>query len=182
MPVYVALLRGINVGGKNLIKMSDLKASFADQGFEDVTTYIASGNVLFRTSQSSATALSVRIEKALSKTFGYDATVVLRTRTQMRSVVTKAPAGFGTKPDTYLSDVIFLKHPLRPARVVKELPTHPDVDEVTAGPGVVYSQRLASRASSSRLSRVAALPIYKDMTIRSWSTTTKLVQKMDQEF
>ncbi len=178
----MALLRGINVGGKNLIKMADLKACFEEQGFEDVATYIASGNVIFRTKPSSADALSRSIEKELSKTFGYEATVVVRTRAQMRAVVEKAPPGFGTQPKRYLSDVIFLKSPLTAARAVKLIPTHPEVDEVTAGPGVVYSARLSSRASSSRMNRVAMLPIYKSMTIRSWSTTTKLLQKMDDEF
>ena len=182
MPVYVALLRGINVGGKNLIKMADLKACFEEQGFEDVATYIASGNVIFRTKQASSTALEGRIEKTLGKRFGYDATVVVRTRPQMRSVVAKAPAGFGTQPDRYLSDAIFLKGPLTAARVLKVAPTKPEVDEVSAGPGVVYWSRLSSRASSSRMNRVVALPIYKSMTIRSWSTTTKLLRKMDEEF
>lgn len=182
MPVYVALLRGINVGGKNLIKMSALKACFEEQGFEDVATYIASGNVLFRTKQSSASALSRRIEKTLGKNFGYEATVMLRTRAQMRSVLTKAPKGFGAKPDDYLSDVLFLKQPLTAARVVKEAPTNPDVDEVSTGPGVVYWSRLSSRASSSRVNRLAVMPMYQSMTIRSWSTTTKLVRKLDEEF
>ena len=182
MPVYVALLRGINVGGKNLIKMADLKACFEEQGFEDVATFIASGNVIFRTKQASSKALEGRVENALRRTFDYDATVVVRTRPQMRSVVAKAPPGFGTQPERYLSDVAFLKQPLTPARVLKLVPMHPEVDEIGGGPGVVYWSRLSSRASSSRMSRVVALPIYKSMTIRSWSTTTKLLRKMDEEF
>ena len=182
MPVYIALLRGINVGGKNLIKMSDLKACFEDQGFEDVATFIASGNVIFRTKRGNSRELEGRIEKTLGKTFGYDATVVVRSRPQMRSVVAKAPTGFGAQPKRYLSDAIFLKQPLTAAKVLKAVEVKPEVDEVSAGSGVVYWSRLSSRASSSRMNRVAALPIYKSMTIRSWSTTTKLVRKMDEEF
>ena len=180
MPVYVALLRGINVGGKNLIKMAALRTCFEDNGFEDVTTYIQSGNVVFRTRESSSSQLSPRIEKILSATFPYEASLVLRTRAQMRSVVEKAPAGFGKKADRYRYDVLFLKPPLTAARAVKIVPTHPDVDEVAMGPGVLYWSRLSSRVTSSRISRVAAMPIYQSMTIRNWNTTTALLRMMDE--
>ncbi|HWL65692.1 MAG TPA: DUF1697 domain-containing protein [Actinomycetota bacterium] len=180
MGFYVALLRGINVGGKNMIRMPALKECFEAGGFEDVATYIQSGNVLFRAS-GGASALADRIEKMLSKTFThYQATVVVRSRTQMRTTIEKAPKGFGTKPKTYLSDAIFLKEPLTAAAALKQVPTKEGVDEIHAGRGVLYMQRLASKASSSRLSRVAALPIYKKMTIRSWNTTTRLARMMEE--
>ncbi|HEV3474724.1 MAG TPA: DUF1697 domain-containing protein [Actinomycetota bacterium] len=178
--LYLALLRGINVGGKNMIKMADLKACFEAGGFADVSTYIASGNVLFRAPRSASGPLARRIERMLTKTFGYQATLVLRSHPQMRAVVEGAPAGFGSSPSKYLSDVFFLKEPLTATSVVKALPTRPGVDELHAGKGVVYSSRLASRATQSRINKVASLPIYRSMTIRSWSTTTKLFQLMDE--
>src|ERR687895_140299 len=90
MAVHVALLRGINVGGKNMIKMPALKACFEAGGFEDVVTYIQSGNVLFRGTGSSAT-LATQIEKMLNKTFDhYKASVVVRSQRQMRTLVEKA--------------------------------------------------------------------------------------------
>ncbi len=91
MPRYVALLRGINVGGKNLIKMPVLKACFEADGFEDVVTYIQSGNVVFASPETRAEGLTQRIEAMLAETFGYQATVVVRNRTQMRAVVDRAP-------------------------------------------------------------------------------------------
>ena len=84
MPTYVALLRGINVGGKNLIKMPALKAAFEEDGFEDVATYIQSGNVLFTAPGIRAADLTRRIEAMLAKAFDYVPTVVVRNRTQMR--------------------------------------------------------------------------------------------------
>ena len=177
--LYLALLRGINVGGKNMIKMADLRASFEASGFLDVATYIQSGNVLFRAPRSASAPLSRRIERMLTKTFGYQATVVLKSHPQMRAVVEGAPAGFGASPSMYLSDVFFLKDPLKAAVVLKAVPIRPGVDELHAGKGVVYSSRLASRAAQSRINSVASLPIYKSMTIRSWSTTTKLLRLMD---
>jgi uncharacterized protein (DUF1697 family) len=177
---YVALLRGINVGGKNLIKMADLKACFEDQGFKNVTTYIASGNVFFESPERSAPKLTERIEKALGARFGYyKATVVLRTKAQIGDVVKRAPKGFGSQPSRYLSDVLFLNAPARPAAVLKTVPIKEGVDAAHAGRGVIYWSRLSSRASSSRLSRVASMPIYKSMTIRSWTTTVKLKELMD---
>ena len=80
MPRYVALLRGINVGGKNLIKMPALKACFEENSFEDVVTYIQSGNVLFASPETRAAGLAQRLEVMLSESFGYEATVIVRSR------------------------------------------------------------------------------------------------------
>jgi uncharacterized protein (DUF1697 family) len=98
MPSYVALLRGINVGGKNLIKMPALEACFEANGFEDVATYIQSGNVLFGSSETRASELANTIEEVLGREFGYAATVVVRNRKQMRAIVDRAPKGFGAEP------------------------------------------------------------------------------------
>lgn len=180
MAIYVALLRGINVGGKNLIKMPALRECFEAEGFEDVLTYIQSGNVLFRAT-GSGSALARRIESMLNKTFDhYQAWVVVRSHAQMRSVVEKAPTGFGKDPNTYLYDVVFLKEPLTASTAVKQVPTRDDVDEIFAGRGVLYFSRFKSRATSSRLNRVASLSIYKNMTIRNWNTTTRLLRMMDE--
>jgi uncharacterized protein (DUF1697 family) len=179
MARYVALLRGINVGGKNLIRMADLKACFEAGGLQNVATYIASGNVFFDSGERSSTKLTRSIERMLTKTFGYQAMVVIRSKAQIRSVVDKAPKGFGSQPARYRSDVLFLKPPLTAAKTIGTIPTKEGVDQVHAGPGVLYFSRLASRASSSRLSKVASMPIYQSMTIRSWSTTVKLRALMD---
>jgi uncharacterized protein (DUF1697 family) len=177
---YVALLRGINVGGKNLIKMPELKACFEAGGFKEVVTYIQSGNVLFRSAGSSSAALARRIEEMLTSTFGYQASVVLRSRAQLRAVVERAPEGFGADPESFRYDVIFLKEPLSARAALKTVPTKQGVDEVHAGRGVLYSSRLISRASQSHLSKVVSLPIYQSMTIRNWNTTTALLRMMDE--
>src|SRR5689334_12674967 len=82
MARYVALLRGINVGGKNVIKMPALKACFEGMGLGDLVTYIQSGNVLFTANEASP-KLALRIESALAAQFGYQASLVLRNRKQM---------------------------------------------------------------------------------------------------
>lgn len=176
---YVALLRGINVGGKNLVRMAELKACFEEHGFERVVTYIQSGNVIFESGASSSARLTGRIEEMLAATFDYRARVVLRSRKQLRSIVEQAPERFGTLPARYRYDVLFLRPPLSAAGTIESVPTKPGVDEVYAGPGVLYFSRLISQASESRLSRIVSMPIYQGMTIRNWNTTMKLLQMLD---
>jgi uncharacterized protein (DUF1697 family) len=178
MPRYVALLRGINVGGKNLIKMPLLKACFEANGFEDVVTYIQSGNVVFASRETRSVGLTRRIEAMLAEPFGYRATVVVRNRTQMRSVVHRAPKGFGAEPAQYRYDVIFLKEPLTTKVAMKSVPTKRGVDEAHAGPGVLYFSRLIEKATQSRLNKIVSSPIYPNVTIRNWNTTTKLVRML----
>ena len=174
---YLALLRGVNVGGKNLVRMADLSAAFEEMGFGDVATYIQSGNVLFRAPRQRSEELAARIESQLSLSFGVKLKVVLLTGAQLKAVVADAPRGFGA--DTHKCDVIFLRKPLTVRRAFGLLETREGVDSAWAGKRVLYFSRLASKASGSRLSKVVALPEYQNMTIRSWSTTTKLLALMD---
>jgi uncharacterized protein (DUF1697 family) len=154
---YVALLRGINVGGNNIIRMADLRACLEADGFDDVRTYSQSGNVVFTASGSAAT-LTARLERTLSKEFGYEATVAVRSARQLRAIVDGAPKGFGADPERYRSDVIFLMPPLTPARAIADVPTREGVDRAWTGPGVLYFDRLTARASQSRLSKIVSLP------------------------
>lgn len=179
MSRYVALLRGINVGGKNVIKMAALGACFEGQGLADVATYIQSGNVIF-TSAAGAAELTRTLEAALAATFQYKASVMLRTRKQMQDLVRRAPAGFGAQPAKFRYDVIFLKPSLTPAAAMKSVLTRPGVDTADPGPGVLYFSRLIAKAAQSQLSRLASMPVYQSMTIRNWNTTTALLRMMDE--
>ena len=89
---YVALLRGINVGGRNLISMTKLKACLEAQGFDEVTTYIQSGNVLFTAPASDRVALTRQIEELLTEAYRYDVIFLkepLTAKTAIKSVLTK---------------------------------------------------------------------------------------------
>lgn len=178
MTAYVALLRGINVGGKNLIRMPALKACFEENGFDDVRTYIQSGNVLFAARDIPSAQLTRRIEKMLAEAFDYVPTVVVRSRKQMRTIVDTAPKGYGSRPAEYRYDVVFLKEPLTARKAMGSLQMKPGVDEAHAGTGVLYLSRLTARATSSRLNKIASSPIYPSVTIRNWNTTTKLLDLM----
>lgn len=178
MSRYVALLRGVNVGGRNLIRMTELKACFEAHGFRRVATYIQSGNVLFE-SRDSSPMLARRIEDMLAATFNYRGRVALRTREQLRHIASRAPEGFGTRPEHYRDDVLFLMAPLTASVAIKGVPIKAGVDRVYAGTAVLYFSRLIRRASQSRLSRIVSMPIYQNVTIRSWRTTISLLQMMD---
>jgi uncharacterized protein (DUF1697 family) len=177
--LYVALLRGINVGGSNLIRMPALKTCFLAQGFGDVDTYIQSGNVLFTARRSNQHVLTAEIETALSKTFAYRSRVVVRSFDEMRRVIDSAPKGFGGRPAAYRYDVIFLKDPLTAEEAMKSVSAKSGVDRVFAGDGVLYFSRLISKAAQSHLSRIVGKPAYQCMTIRNWNTSVKLVELMD---
>ena len=179
MPSYAALLRGINVGGKNIIKMADLRASFAAMDFEGVRTYIQSGNVVFSSSAKSAKTLVDPIASMLAQTFDYHATLAVLSKAQMRRAVEGAPEGFGTEPERYRYDVMFLLAPLTATKVFPQIPVKEGVDAKVAGKGVVYFSRLIAKASSSRLSRITGMPFYQQMTVRNWKTTNKVLEMMD---
>jgi uncharacterized protein (DUF1697 family) len=178
--LYLALLRGINVGGGNIIKMQDLKACFEANKLDNVATYIQSGNVLFETAAMDSVKLARKLERALSKTFSpYQAQVVICTHAKLRQIVRKAPQGFGTQPKKYRYDVIFLKEPLTAAEAMQSVSVKAGVDAAFTGPDVLYFSRLIARATQSHLSRIVALPVYQSMTIRNWNTTSKLLALMD---
>lgn len=172
---YIALLRGINVGGNNIIPMVALRAAFESMGFTDVATYIASGNVLFTSSSVGKASLTTEIEATLGETFGYASSIVLLSAKDLARVVAEAPPGFGRKPALHRYDVLFVKPPLTAKRALPEVPTREGVDQVFAGAHALYFQRLVAKASQSRLSKLVSLPLYKSVTIRNWNTTEKLL-------
>ena len=178
---YAALLRGINVGGKNPVPMPALRECFESIGASNVATYIQSGNLLFdATGRRTTSGWITAIEAALTERFGYAARIVLIDHDALKGVVRNAPTWFGEDPDAYRSDVMFLRGPTTAAEVVAQLRPRDGVDRVAAGDGVVYYDRLAARATQSRMSMVASLPVYAEMTIRNWRTTTRLLAMLDE--
>ena len=92
---YLALLRGINVGGKNLIGKDDLRRCFEELGFERVRTYIQSGNVLFRATAADVAELNTRVEQGLSDRFAYAARSVVLSYAAYAAALAAAPTAWG---------------------------------------------------------------------------------------
>jgi uncharacterized protein (DUF1697 family) len=110
MTTYVILMRGINVGGKNKMPMSKLKQFLDEQGFENVVTFIQSGNVLLQ-SKLTAGTIARKIEKSLPSAFMLDSSlikVLALSVEQFQAVIDQKPKGFGDHPAKYHSDAIFL--------------------------------------------------------------------------
>ncbi len=174
----MALLRGINVGGHNMIAMADLREAFEADGYEAVSTYIQSGNVLFE-SDAPRRSLEDDIEAMLERRFGFPLVVVVRSHAQLRNVVDRAPDGFGSEPDTYHSDVIFLKAALSAQQAMRVVELRQGVDQAWPGTGVLYFARVSEQRAQSRMSRIVSTPEYQRVTIRSWKTTTTLLTLLD---
>jgi uncharacterized protein (DUF1697 family) len=181
MRTYLILLRGINVGGKNPVPMARLRGLLEELGYSDVSTYIASGNVLLRSGKTPA-AVKAEIEAALPSAFNLHSErllVLVLTLAQLRGVVADKPEGFGERPETYLSDAVFLIG-IDSAEAMRVFDPRQGVDTVWPGDGVIYSQRLGAQRTKSRLSKIVGTAAYKSMTIRSWSTTTTLLDRLEQ--
>ena len=181
MKPYVVLLRGINVGGKNKILMTELRNCLEKLGFSHVTTYIASGNVILSSSKSPAEIKSL-IETTLIKDFKLDSKlikVLVLSHTQLQSIVDSKPKSFGDQPDMYHSDVIFLIE-LSVMKAMTVFNPREGVDTIWPGTGIIYSQRLSSLRTKSRLSKIIGTPAYQSMTIRNWNTVITLLHMIKE--
>ena len=174
----MALLRGINVGGRNKVAIADLRNALEASGYGDVSTYIQSGNVLFAASRPRA-ELERHVERVLEARFGFPIVVVVRSHSQLRRIVEHAPDGFGAEPGTYHSDVVFLKAPLTAKQAMRVVELRDGVDEAWPGNGVVYFARLSAERTKSKMGKIVGTPEYQQMTIRSWTTTQKLAGLLD---
>jgi uncharacterized protein (DUF1697 family) len=181
MRTYVILLRGINVGGKNRVPMAELRAHLEEAGLADVRSLIASGNLVVRSTLGAA-ALQDLVEELLPSKFQLDTELVrvlVLTPAKLRAIVDERPTGFGDKPDTYHSDVVFLMG-ITAREAMAVFDPREGVDEVWPGKGVIYSQRLSAERTRSRLGKIVGTEPYQSMTIRSWNTTTKIAAMLDE--
>lgn len=108
MPVLISLLRGVNVVGKNQIKMDQLRALYEELGFADVRSYLQSGNVLFKTRERSLPRLTERIQGAIAERFGCNPVVILRTPEEMRTAIANSPFAERTDVSPSSHIVMFL--------------------------------------------------------------------------
>jgi uncharacterized protein (DUF1697 family) len=177
---YVALLRAVNVGGRNLMRMTELRACLEARKFERVSTYIQSGNILFDSDAADAVRLTAAIERAFAETFNRQVPVFLRSHTQMKNVVARAPTAWNGET-ALRKNVAFLRAPLTAKHAVSAIVVKEGVDSLDAGDGVVYMSTLLARATESTLSKIVGKPIYAHMTIRNFNTCQKILALMDAD-
>ncbi len=169
---YVALLRGINVGGKTLIKMADLRACVEQLGFDDVSTYIASGNVLFAT-DGDANRLADTIEHAIEERFELPVKVVVLDRPAYGRVVKAIPKAW-IGDDAVRANVAFVRPGTDAKEVVGELDPDPAIEEVKAVKGAILWATRRDALNRSTLRKLIAGAAYKELTVRNLNTTLKL--------
>jgi uncharacterized protein (DUF1697 family) len=175
--VFVALLRGVNVGGNNMISMKSLKASFEGLGFTDVVTYINSGNIIFKAKETDARKLEIKIEKMLSKEYGLDSKVVIRSLEEMETLVESLPRNWdGDSSLRYY--VMFLRHTIDSDKLLADMPVNSEMEEVVYRPGTLLWSAQIADLGKSKMAKLVSRKIFQDMTVRNLNTTKKLYDLM----
>ena len=173
---FLALLRGINVGGHNKVEMSRLRMVFEQLGFGDVRTYINTGNVIFTTNIAERDLVS-RIEQAISAEFGLDLKVLVRDVDSMRAIGRALPDDWANDSETKC-DVVFLWEDIDDPSVLDRLGLGESADEVIYLPGAVLWRVARADYSPGGMDKVAR-KLYKSMTVRNCNTVRKLIQMMN---
>lgn len=175
--VFVALLRGVNVGGNNMISMSALKKSFEALGFANVSTYINSGNIIFEAKESDARKLEKKIEQMLSHEYQLNSKVVLRSFSEMEKLVQSLPRKWG-EDSSWRYNVIFLRHTIDSEEILDELPANSDIEEVVYRPGTLLWSAQAESIIQTKMNKLSSRKMFQDMTVRNLNTTKKLYELM----
>jgi len=178
MPVFIGLLRAVNVGGRSL-KMQDLREVCTACQLQNVQTYLQSGNVLFKTTERKPKTVASKLEAALERKLGFRPDVILRTTAELRSVIGKNP--FAERRDVQPNKlhVLFLADELGDDTRKALLALKPDGEELRCGDRELYIYFPEGMGRSKFMPRVSRL-LKNSATARNWNTVTKLLELADQ--
>lgn len=175
--VFVALLRGINVGGNNKVDMKQLKRSFEGIGLSDVVTYINTGNIIFRDNTRSAQELSKQLEEVIAADFGLKIKVMVRTLDEIKSIMDKLPEHW-TNDTTMKSDVLYLWDEMNDESVLEKLTIKPEVDNVIYVHGAILWSYDRADAGKSGMNKIIGTKVYQQTTVRNVNTARKIYELM----
>ena len=170
--MYVALLRGINVGGKNTVAMADLKAVFEELGCQEVKTYINSGNVLFNDKRT-LPSLQTMIATALEDRFGFAMSLQLRDRQAIKKLCAKIPLSW-TNDQEQKTDVMFLDSEIDNPGILNQITINPKLENVRYTPGALVWNIARKNATKGNGIKLVKSNLYPHMTIRNVNTVRKL--------
>lgn len=173
MTTHIALVRGINVGGRRRLRMADLRALLEDLGYGQVTTVLQSGNAVF-TAGDSAAQVARRIEERLAGDHGLDVTVLVRSREELVAVVDGNPFSEATATPAKLH-VAFLSDDPAPGRLAGIEPAEFAPDELRAGARALYLWYPNGAGRSKLTNDVLERRLGVRATARNWNTVTKLL-------
>ena len=173
---YIALLRGINLGGNNLIKMDALRAEFEKLGFKNVVSYINSGNLAFDTARSSEKKLSEKIEKSVEAMIGRNINVMIREQSDIENVIAKDP--FKGKYESHKEmHVLFMKDEMPADKKKLLLEQQTDDEKIVVHGREIYCHLKRGVAESALLGKMFIEKKLKvSTTARNWRTVQKLAE------
>ncbi len=178
---YVALLRGINVGGNHPVPRAQLQTVFENLGFQEIVIYINSGNVVFASHKKPQVA---QVQEALEKHFGFDIPTLILSGNKIKKIAAAIPKDWTNdtpKPDKsgQKSDVLYLFDEANASDVLKKLRYRPEVESMIYVDGAVLANISRAQQSKSSLLRVVGTPLYRLMTIRNIKTAQKLAELVE---
>jgi uncharacterized protein (DUF1697 family) len=176
---YVALLRGINVGGNAMVSMKELKACFEGLGLQDVSTFINSGNIIFKDSRTSIPKLTQLIESGIKAHRNMDIRVTIRSAEDMASICAKIPAKWVTD-SAMRTDVMFLWDEVDTPEMIAAIPTNPKVDRLLHVKGALIWNVNRKDYAKSKVPKMIGSKLYKNMTARNANTARKLLALMTE--
>ncbi|MCG8485189.1 MAG: DUF1697 domain-containing protein [Clostridia bacterium] len=175
MERYIALLRGINVGGKRIIKMDDLKTVLSSIGLKNIITYIQSGNIIFDCPKSNIQVLEEKMKKEIFKSFGFEVPVIIRTHEEYIALTDRNPF-FNAESDTSKLVITFLqqKPNAEDIRITEKLDFPPDKFQIKGKEVFIYCE------SKYHLTKISNSFFEKKLnthaTSRNWKTLNKILQ------
>lgn len=177
MTTYIALLRGINVGGKHKVPMKDLKVIFESIGYTSVKTHINSGNVIFKSDFKSFEQIQEHLETILNERFSFKIPVKILTVNDLEYVVNHAPIWWDQTNKEQYHSAIFVIPPADQSEILSVMgePNH-DLEQVQVGENVIYWSATLKTYSKSRWSKTASTSINTKVTIRTANTLIKLLE------
>lgn len=174
MPVYISLLRAINVSGKNTIKMSMLKSLYEEIGFTAVTTYIQSGNVVFKSQLSDAEFICSQIKAGILAAFGLDITVIVLTESQLAEVIKQNPfQNVADEKQVYITYFEKAVQAVSMAEITSKATTGEQI-EFTSENAYLYAANGYGKTKLTNVFLERKLGVLA--TTRNWNTTRKLYE------
>lgn len=171
---YIALLRGINVGGNRKVEMKKLKKLFESLGYADVVTYLNSGNILFE-SDAEQDTLQKEIPKKLKKEFGFEIQTLIKSEKEVKKIADAIPENWKNDSDQK-TDVAYLFPGIDSKKIIDELPVKKEFMDIRSVQGAIFWNIKRKEYSKSHLNKIISHALYQLMTLRNVNTARYLAE------
>ena len=180
MTAVISMLRAVNVGGHNKIKMEALRALYESLKLRDAQTYVQSGNVIFRSDERDVARLTKRIEDGIERKFGFRPNVILRTAAEMREVIARNPFAKrrGIEPSKLLVSFLASDPGAEAREKVRQMKCDPEELQIAGQEPYIYFPNGSGRSklSLARLEKTLKTP----GTSRNWNSVTKMLETAER--